>query len=147
MEGLRWISLSEDERTEFLGDGGTGVISFSTDAGEPPASLPVSYGYFDADESFYFRLSFPPGSSKDEVVDNPVTFVTYGEDDGGWKSVVASGVLEELDDLPYDSTAVQGMWAIDIPTVDVFERPRDEIEFHDFRLVPEMLSGRKSVSD
>ncbi len=38
------------------------------------------------------------------------------------------------------------MWAIDIPTIDIFDRPREELEFHDFRLDPETLTGRKDVS-
>ncbi|MFP8953691.1 pyridoxamine 5'-phosphate oxidase family protein [Natrialbaceae archaeon A-arb3/5] len=147
MEGLRWTNLTGDERNEFLDNGGTGVLSFAVDRGDPPASFPVSYGYFAEDEAFYFRLSFPPGSSKTDVIDNPVSFVTYAETDDGWRSVVATGTLAELADMPYDSVAVQGMWAIDIPTVDVFDRPREEIEFQDFRLDPETLTGRKSVPE
>ncbi len=44
MTGLRWVTLTGDERDAFLAPGGTGVLSFATDDG-PPASLPVSYGY------------------------------------------------------------------------------------------------------
>ncbi|SFC08687.1 hypothetical protein SAMN05444422_104192 [Halobiforma haloterrestris] len=147
MEGLRWVTLSEEERNEFLGTGGTGVLSFGTDAGESPASLPVSYGYYADAGNFYFRLSFPPGTRKKEAVDDPVSFVTYGEVDDGWRSVIATGELEELTDVDGESAAVQGMWAVHIPTVDVFDRPRDEIDFVDFRLVPEELTGRKSVPE
>lgn len=39
------VRLSEDERNEFLGRGGTGVISVAAGAGESPYSVPVSYGY------------------------------------------------------------------------------------------------------
>ena len=48
-------------------------------------------------------------------------------------------------DQPHESAAVQGMWAVDIPTIDIFDRPRAEIEFHDMRLDPESITGRKSV--
>ncbi|SIR76378.1 pyridoxamine 5'-phosphate oxidase family protein [Natronorubrum thiooxidans] len=146
MTGLRWVQLSEQERNEFLGTGGIGVLSFATSGDEPPASFPVSYGYYDDAEDFYFRLSFPPGSTKETVIDNPVSFVTYAEGDDGWRSVVAAGTLEELTELPHESVAVQGMWAVEIPTVDVFDRPRSEITFHDFRLDPETVSGRKETS-
>ncbi|MFC4541384.1 pyridoxamine 5'-phosphate oxidase family protein [Halosolutus amylolyticus] len=143
MKGLRWVQLPEDERNEFLGIGGTGVLSFATTVDEPPSSLPVSYGYFPEAGHFYFRLSFPPGSNKDEFVENPVSFVVYGETDDGWRSVVTTGSLEELAELPEESGAVQGMWAVSIPTVEIFDRPRSEVEFHDFRLVPDSINGRK----
>lgn len=163
MRGLRWVTLPEDERNAFLGDGGTGVLSFGTSDDDPPRSLPVSYGYAAETEQFYFKLSFPPGSSKDEVIDNPVSFVVFGATDpedpdrngdhGGsdqadgderpWKSVVATGRLEELADLPPESVAVQGMWAVDIPEFEMFEQPREDVEFHDFCLDPESITGRK----
>ncbi|WP_265109920.1 pyridoxamine 5'-phosphate oxidase family protein [Halosolutus halophilus] len=143
MKGLRWVQLPENERNEFLGTGGTGVLSFTKDVDEPPASLPVSYGYFEDAGHFYFRLSFPPGSDKEELVDNQVSFVVYGETDDGWRSVVVTGSLEELTELPEKSGAVQRMWAVTIPTVEIFDRPRSEIEFHDFRLVPDTITGRK----
>lgn len=145
MQGLRWLQMSDDELSEFLGDGGTGVLSFATDPDESPVSIPVSYG-FNADErTFYFQLSFPDESEKATVVDRPVSFVAYDRIDGLWRSVVASGRLEDVADAAYESTAVQGMWAVQIPRVDIFERPRNEITFRDFLFDPETLSGRKEV--
>ncbi|WP_174811726.1 hypothetical protein [Salinadaptatus halalkaliphilus] len=44
-----------------------------------------------------------------------------------------------------DWSVRQEMWAIDIPTVDMFDRPRKEIVFYDYRLDLETLTGRKSV--
>jgi len=32
---------------------------------------------------------------------------------------------------------------VQIPKVDLFDRPREDVPFRDFRLVPETLSGRK----
>lgn len=168
MRGLRWVTLPEDERNAFLGDGGTGVLSFGTSDDEPPRSLPVSYGYAAETEQFYFKLSFPPGSSKDEVIDNPVSFVVFGaaesedehedrdgktdesdQTEGGAqrprKSVVATGRLEKLADLPSESAAVQGLWAVDIPEFEMFEQPREDVEFHDFCLDPASITGRKEA--
>lgn len=145
MQGLRWLQMTDDEMSEFLGAGGTGVISFATDADESPVSIPVSYGFNDGEMTFYFQLSFPKDSEKADLVDQPVSFVAYDRVDGLWRSVVASGELEDVADAPYESTTVQGMWAIQIPRVDIFERPRDEITFRDFRLDPETISGRKEV--
>ena len=145
MQGLRWVQLSDEERDSFLGTGGTGVLSFATDPDEPPVSIPVSYGYFADAMSIYFRLSIPEGSRKRDLVDNPVSFVVHQETEAGWRSVVASGRLEAVTEAPYDSAALQGMWAVDIPTVDVFDRPPSEIPFETYRLVPDTVSGRKEV--
>ncbi|MFW6382950.1 MAG: pyridoxamine 5'-phosphate oxidase family protein [Haloferacaceae archaeon] len=145
MHNLRWLQLSEDERNEFLGAGGTGIISFTTPADEPPVTVPVSYGYYADAETFYFRLAITDESEKATVVDNPVSFVTFEETDEGWRSVVATGTLEEVDELPYESAVVQGLWAVQIPRVDIFEQPREEMSFHDFCLEPATLTGRTEI--
>ncbi|WP_394741912.1 pyridoxamine 5'-phosphate oxidase family protein [Natronococcus roseus] len=145
MRDSRWHRLSGSALEAFLGRGGTGVISFGADADTAPASIPVSYGYNADIEAFYFRLSLPPESRKTELVDRPVSFVTYAETDDGWRSAVATGRLEPVEETSYDSTTVQGMWGIEIPEIDVFERSREELQFRDFQLDPETLSGRKEV--
>ncbi|MCU4751187.1 pyridoxamine 5'-phosphate oxidase family protein [Halobacteria archaeon AArc-curdl1] len=146
MRSLRWVQLPRDEIDSVLGTGGVGVLSFATDAGKPPFSIPVSYGFYPEDDSFYFHLAFPrDDSTKAELLTNPVTFVVHTHPEEGWRSVVASGTLEEIDESPYESMAVQGMWGVEIPEVEVFERPRDEITFRDFRLVPDTLTGRKEI--
>ncbi|WP_458188137.1 pyridoxamine 5'-phosphate oxidase family protein [Haladaptatus sp. NG-WS-4] len=146
MVSLRWVQMPEGELNEFLGTGGTGVISFSTQSDDPPFTIPVSYGYYPDTKCFYFRLGFPPDSGKAAVVDNPVAFVTHDQTPEGWRSVIATGKLEEVTDLPYDSAAVQRMWAVQIPVVDIFERSPDEVTFRHFRLVPDNLTGRKEVA-
>lgn len=146
MSGLRWLQMPESELNDFLGDGGTGVLSFSTGDGEAPYSLPMSYGYDDATEHFHFRLALPPDSDKGEFVDRPVSFVTFDETDAGWRSVVATGELEDLTDEPYESTALQERWNVSIPLVDIFTEPPDEVVFYQFRLDPDRISGRKEVS-
>ena len=143
MNSIRWTKLPDDELDEFLGNGGTGVISFSTATDEPPFTVPVSYGYYADERQFYFRLSFPDEGGKGEVLDHPVAFVTHDRVDDRWQSAVATGELEEVSDAPYESMQKQGMWAVQIPKVDIFDRPREDVPFRDFRLVPEALSGRK----
>ncbi|WP_255190954.1 pyridoxamine 5'-phosphate oxidase family protein [Natronobeatus ordinarius] len=145
MHELRWLQLPKDELDDFLGDGGTGILSFSTPGDEPPITVPVSYGYFADAERFYFRLAITDESEKASVVDRPVSFVTFEETDEGWKSVVATGSLEEVDELPYESAVVQGLWAVQMPRVDIFERPRDEVPFVDFCLDPDNLTGRTEI--
>lgn len=145
MESLRWVQMTEEEMDAFLGEGGTGVISFSKQDDGPPFSIPVSYGYDGSSGHFYYRLSLLPGGEKAEVLDTPVTFVAHAHTDEGWRSVVASGRLERVADSPYESTAVQGMWAVEIPKIDVFDRPPEDVTFRTFRLVPDRMTGRKEV--
>ncbi|MDG5760204.1 pyridoxamine 5'-phosphate oxidase family protein [Natronococcus sp. A-GB1] len=145
MQGLRWLQLSADEMSEFLGRGGVGVISFATGTDEPPVSIPVSYGYNPDEAALYYRLSMPKDGRKAELVDRSVSFVTHRNTDDGWRSVVASGELEEISDDPFDPGALHGMWAVEIPLVDVFERPPKEVRFRFFRLEPETMTGRKEV--
>ncbi|ELZ00699.1 hypothetical protein C482_08758 [Natrialba chahannaoensis JCM 10990] len=146
MQGIRWLQLTDDERDEFLGRGGTGVLSFATDSDEPPVSIPVSYGYSEEESVLYFQLSFAPGSRKHDLVDRRVSFVVHDETAAGWRSVVATGQLAELSNEPYESAVVQGMWAIDLPHVDIFEQPREDVTFENYYLDPDRITGRKEVS-
>ncbi|ADD07279.1 FMN-binding domain protein (plasmid) [Natrialba magadii ATCC 43099] len=146
MQGLRWLQLSNDERDEFLGSGGTGVLSFATEKNEPPVSIPVSYGYNEDESVLYFQLSFTPGGRKHDLIDRHVSFVVHDETPDGWHSVVATGQLAELSDKPYESSIVQGMWAIDLPRVDIFEQPREDVTFESYYLDPDRVSGRKEVA-
>lgn len=139
------ITMDDDELAELLGRGGTGVLSFGTGAGEPPYSLPVSYGYNEAAADFYFRLAVPSDAGKVDLLDEPVSFVTYEQTDDGWRSALAIGRLEEVTEADYDSSALQGMWRVEIPLVDIFEHDPREVAFRYFRLDPERLTGRKET--
>ena len=145
MSGLRWLQLSEEELDEFLGDGGTGVLSFSAGHDEPPFSLPVSYGYLGDTGHFHYRLAVPEDSSKERYLDRPVSFVVHDRTDDGWRSVVATGELDDLTELPYEADALQERWGVDIPLVDIFEEPPDDVTFRAFRLDAERVTGRKEV--
>nr|WP_254425916.1 hypothetical protein [Haloprofundus sp. MHR1] len=61
----------------------------------------------------------------------------------GWRSAVATGTLEDVTEASYESSAVQGLWAVEIPEVDIFERPPEEITFREYRLDPKTLTGEK----
>lgn len=144
MADIRTVELSTDDREAFLGIGGTGVLSFAAGIDQPPYSLPVSYGYDEADGVFYFRLGFVADSQKEDVVDDrrKVSFVVSDEVDNQWHSVVATGQLEEVTESGIDSDAMQGLRRVEIPLVDVFERSTDEVTFRFFRLDPDSVEGR-----
>ena len=147
MADERSVQMTDDERDEFLRHGGTGVISFETDAGEPPYQLPVSYGFDVDSEAFYFRLSFVPDAEKEGVVeaDAPASFVTYDHTESGWRSVVATGRLEEVTEAEVGTEAAEAMRTVEIPIVDVFDRHPREVTFRFFRLDADDVTSRKEA--
>jgi hypothetical protein len=147
MDDARSVRLDGDEREDFLGTGGTGVVSFPRDADEAPYSLPVSYGYDAVDGEFYLRLAFGPDAEKGGVVDDgrPASLVVYDRDGDRWRSVVVTGRLEEVTEAAIDSDVVQAMQRVHIPLVDVFERHPRELTFRFFRLAAADVSGRKEA--
>jgi len=145
MNELRWLQMADEEIHDFLGDGGTGVLSLSTHDGDPPYSRPVSYGYDTESAHFHFRLVEPSSVQKRALLDNPVSFVIHDDEGGRWRSVVATGELEDLSDASSDSAAMAERWGVDIPLIDIFERSADDVAFRQFRLVPDELTGRKEV--
>lgn len=146
MDESRPVHMSDDERDAFLGTGGTGVISFSSAPGDPPHSVPVSYGYDAAAGDFYFRLAYGPDTAKPDPADAPVTFVTHRETDDGWRSVVAHGSLESTEEDAISTDALAGLQRVDIPLVDVFERPLRELSFQFYRLRPDDVHGRTEAN-
>jgi len=136
--------MDADERDEFLGAGGTGVVSFA-DGGGPPHSIPVSYGYDAATESLFFRFAYDADTVKPDPADAAVSFVVYGETAEGWRSVVAKGSLEATDEGGVSTAALDALARVDIPFVDVFERAPVETDFEFFRLQPEEFTGRKEA--
>ncbi|ELZ50337.1 hypothetical protein C465_05956 [Halorubrum distributum JCM 9100] len=143
MESTDAVRMADDERDEFLGRSGTGVLSLSTARDEPPHSVPVSYGYDPVEEVFYFRLAVGKESGKANPTDRGVTFVTYGEANGRWKSVVASGRLVSTTDDADSTESLAGLERTErIPIVDVFGEPTSEVTFEFYRLDPDRLTGR-----
>jgi nitroimidazol reductase NimA-like FMN-containing flavoprotein (pyridoxamine 5'-phosphate oxidase superfamily) len=146
MDETQSIAMGEDERDDFLGTGGTGVISFAESESEFPHSLPVSYGY-DADETtFYFRLAVASDSNKGDVTGRSVTFVTYGQTEDRWRSVIVKGHLRETTEQAIATESLEGLGRVQIPLVDIFGRPIKEVPFEFYRLAPEEITSRKESS-
>jgi nitroimidazol reductase NimA-like FMN-containing flavoprotein (pyridoxamine 5'-phosphate oxidase superfamily) len=135
------VAMTATERDEFLGNGGTGVLSLAS-GDEPPHSVPVSYGYDSTAETFYFRLSVGADRSKGELADRSVSFVTYDETADGWQSVVASGRLEDVESEGIETETLEGLEKVDMPLVEMFESPVRVVTFEFYRLVPKELTGR-----
>jgi hypothetical protein len=144
MEHNRAVGLDGEAVAEFLGTGGTGVASFARGADEAPHSIPVSYGFDAEEDALFFRFAFGPDSEKRDVVGagTPVSFVTYDRADGRWRSVVATGRLDAVEDADVAEGVLESLRRTDIPMVDVFETEPRTLDFEFFRLDPETLTGR-----
>lgn len=145
MSDTEIVRLDDDERDELLGTGGTGVLSLSTPEAESPHSFPVSYGYDETEETFYFRLAMESDSEKGELTERPVAFVTYHQTDDEWQSVVAKGVLESTGDEDIATDTLAGLERVTIPYVDIFGEPLEDVSFEFYRLAPTTLTGRKET--
>ena len=139
------VEMDKGERDDFLGTGGTEVISFSTATDDAPHSIPVSYGYNETESTFYFRLAVESESNKGDVAGRAVSFVTHEHEDDGWRSIVARGRLEESTDESIATETLQGLERVHIPLIDIFGKPPREVPFEFYRLVPEELTGRKET--
>lgn len=139
------VVMDDEAITEFLGVGGTGVISLAA-GGDPPVSRPVSYG-FDAETGWlYFRLAVGPDSEKAELLGAAASFVTYEETDDGWRSVLATGELVPVEADELLTEVLEGLRRVHIPLYDVFDHDTREVEFHFARLDPDSLTGRRETS-
>lgn len=148
MEDIRSVRMTEEEQDEFLGRGGTGVISFDTPSDQPPYSRPVSYGYTAERREFYFRLAVgPDDAGKKDLLDEDtvISFVTYGETENGWRSVVATGRLTEVTESALDSTVADAMEQVEIPFVDVYDSHPLTLDFRFFRFAPDEMSGQQEA--
>ncbi|EMA42063.1 pyridoxamine 5'-phosphate oxidase family protein [Halococcus hamelinensis] len=142
MDDIDIEEMNSNERDELLGASGTGVLSLTTD--EPaPYSRPVSYGYDQTESVFYFRLALSSDSVKGDLAGRVVSFVTYGQVETGWRSVIATGALEETTDESTGIEALQGLERTHIPLIDIFGKPPKEVSFGFYRLVPTEFTTRK----
>ncbi|WP_435154789.1 pyridoxamine 5'-phosphate oxidase family protein [Haladaptatus sp. DFWS20] len=145
MGDFQTVQMTDEERDEFLMTGGTGVISFPAGIDEPPLSRPVSYGYDTTMAHFYFRFASAPKGEKSELVGRPISFVTYDHTDERWRSVIATGELDDVEAADVDSEIIDGMGRVDIPIVDMFDRPAREVSFRFVHLIPDELTSRKEA--
>lgn len=135
--------MTDGERDAFLGAGGTGVLSLSTESDEPPHTVPVSYGYDGSTGTFYFRLSIGPDSEKGDLADRPVAFVTYSQSDDRWQSAVARGRLESTTEESIAVESLEGLRGVELQYVDIFDQPLRTVTFEFYRLVPDSVEARR----
>lgn len=143
MTDANYSEMDAEQLQAFLGNGGTGVLSFSTGDGETPHSIPVSYGFDPAESAFFFRLAVDPGGRKTDLMEDAhVSFVTHEVTDDEWRSVVATGQLDDVSEVDVASGVLESLRRVDIRLFDAFEDPTDDVSFRFVRLAPEEITGR-----
>lgn len=138
-------TLTDEERDQLLGEGGVGVLSLSAPDGDPPYTVPVSYGYDGDTETFYFRLVVGESTEKGTLDDRPASFVTYGTTEGDYWSVVAGGTLENVAKSDQSTDTLAAMDRVHIPMYDVFGAPTRDLSFEFCRLDHDTITTRRAV--
>lgn len=139
--------LPDGETDALLARNETGVLSLARDS--EPYAVPISYGY-DADQRrFYLRLVSNPESEKRRFLASKphAHLVIYEEDDAVYRSVVATGILDEIrrDELTVEHVEQYG--EARRPLFEVWGESLPDLNVRLYRLDPDELSGREAEMD
>ncbi|MFC6716772.1 pyridoxamine 5'-phosphate oxidase family protein [Natrialbaceae archaeon GCM10025810] len=137
--------MTEAEIDEFLRRHETGVLALAR--GDEPYAIPISYGYDTDDRTFYMRLVSTPESEKRRfLASSPeARLVVYDEDDSVYRSIVATGTLEEIEpgDLTPDQIAQYG--EARRPLFEIWAEGKRDLDIELYQFVPAELSGRRTT--
>lgn len=142
------VEMSGAEIPSFLDSRGHGVLSIG---GEIPYAIPISYGDDADNERFVFQFLWHEESAKREQLDasDRGTLTVYRFDNPDeWRSVVATGRLEPIEDGTEAAVAAANVFAPHAATValTVFERPAEELDagWSEFQI--DDISGRQALT-
>ncbi|RKD93428.1 hypothetical protein ATJ93_3052 [Halopiger aswanensis] len=139
--------MTDEEIDDFLGRHETGVLSLART--DEPYAIPISYGYDDDNRGFYMRLVSTPDSEKREFLDSSpqARLVVYDEAESTYRSVIATGTLEDIDpsDLTPDQIAQYG--EARRPLFEIWAEGKEDLNIELYQLVPESLNGRRTEVD
>jgi hypothetical protein len=147
MSDSRRVEMSDAEIDDFLGKRGTCVLALADD--DTPYAVPISYGYVPEASRFYLRLGATDDGEKRQFVESAARarVVTYDRTGEGWKSVVAHGRLETLDDEDLTVELVERLAEAELPHFEMWPVPKQDVEFSIVRLDVEDVTGRKAATD
>lgn len=132
---------------QFLARHETGVLSLART--DDPYAIPISYGYDDENRVFYMRLVSTPESEKRQFLDAAPSarLVIYDEQDSSYRSVIATGTLENIP--PAELTAEQIAQYGDArrPLFEIWAQQKDELDIELYRLTPDSINGRRTDID
>jgi nitroimidazol reductase NimA-like FMN-containing flavoprotein (pyridoxamine 5'-phosphate oxidase superfamily) len=139
--------LSSEEIDAFLGRCETGVLSLARDS--EPYAVPISYGYDGEDRQFFVRLVSTPESEKQQfLASSPETrLVVYENEDDVYRSVIATGQLEEVPREELTVEHIEQYGETRRPLFEIWGEAKADLEVRLYTLDPEELSGRKVTVD
>ena len=134
--------LSPAKTDALLASHETGVLSLAR--ADEPYAVPVSYGYDPETRRIYLRLVSTPESEKRRfLVDDPrATLVVYERDGDGYRSVVATGRLAEVEREDLTVEHVEQYGEAKRPLFEVWNEGRPDLDVTLYRLDPDDLGGR-----
>ena len=139
--------MTDEEIDDFLGRHETGVLSLART--DEPYAIPISYGYDGENREIYMRLVSTPESEKREFLSSSpdARLVVYDESDSTYRSVIATGTLDEIDpaDLTPDQIAQYG--EAKRPLFEIWAEGKKDLNIELYRLVPDTINGRRTEVD
>lgn len=139
--------MGDAEIDEFLGEHETGVLSLART--DEPYAIPISYGYDESERKFYMRLVSTPESEKREFLESSpaARLVVYDERDSSYRSVIATGTLENIPpaELTPDQIAQYGQ--AKRPLFEIWAQGKQDLDIELYRLEPDSLNGRRTEVD
>jgi nitroimidazol reductase NimA-like FMN-containing flavoprotein (pyridoxamine 5'-phosphate oxidase superfamily) len=143
----RETRMSPEETDALLARHETGVLALARD--DDPYAVPISFGYDAESRRFYLRLVSTPESEKREFLASaPSTrLVVYEEEGDVYRSVVATGTLEEIprEELTVDHVEQYG--EARRPLFEIWGGCKPELAVRLYRFDPDTVGGRRVAID
>ena len=132
---------------DFLGQHETGVLSLART--DEPYAIPISYGYDDDERVFYMRLVSTPESEKRQFLESSpaARLVVYDEADSTYRSVIATGTLEDIPPAELTPDQIAQYGEAKRPLFEIWAQGKDELDIELYRLNPDTLNGRRTEVD
>jgi nitroimidazol reductase NimA-like FMN-containing flavoprotein (pyridoxamine 5'-phosphate oxidase superfamily) len=140
-------TMSPDETDTLLARHETGVLTLARD--DEPYAIPISYGYDAGERQFYLRLVSTPESEKRRfLASEPESrLVVYEEDGDVYRSVVATGQLQEIPREELTVEHIEQYGAAKRPLFEIWGQGKHDLDIALYRLDPGQLQGRRIEVD
>jgi nitroimidazol reductase NimA-like FMN-containing flavoprotein (pyridoxamine 5'-phosphate oxidase superfamily) len=140
-------TMSPDETDTLLARHETGVLTLARD--DEPYAIPISYGYDAGERQFYLRLVSTPESEKRRfLASEPESrLVVYEEDGDVYRSVVATGQLQEIPREELTVEHIEQYGEAKRPLFEIWGQGKHDLDIALYRLDPDQLQGRRIEVD